>query len=1095
MLTVLCRSLVSGHWEGFHDAQSLIRNYVYYAGLSPNGSDLIPPTSVPAHQTSFLHPLPSPLPSGTQVYSTVVAYNRAGLYTTSSSNGVTIDSSAPVSVSNPLIDTEWVGSRFNSSQLSGSALRIAWNFTDNLHSVYRYFVSVTSDSRSRLGTAPQALLTADSLSLSSPQLSLADGKTYQVSVRGCDLAGICSSASSSLPVLVDASPPIGGYFAVSSESVANLTSTRVVPGGMTWRNRPVRGVAQLNLAFLGFSDPHSGIAQYWASVGTTLSSSDLLEPTLLTVSLAANDSLEVYLALVSLNRLVSVSETLYISLWAVNSVGLSSPVVQASFRVEAGTRPINGSLSLLRWPECGVESCLGHCTCGARGRLCNTQSSLFPPCAPPLPLSSLPPDRVVYVYNTAPQLSTGATPEGPLFTSITDQLHGRWELADPTSNDILRLEWSVGIRDDPLGPGAGLIDVSEGEVWRESGGMSAVFHVSESHPLLDGEVYVFYVRAWYSTLEYAVFSSEGVVVDSIGPVSVTGGRVREGRGRDLDFTPSSSSLVIAWDGIFSTFLSGNYSEFELGVGDMPGSDNTYSLTSVPARQLLAQLSDLTLEEGVAYYTMVRATNELGVSSTSISDGVLVDMSPPDVGLVLGGRGLGYAGSRGQTDTETFAVRWYGFHDAGVGVDHYEVAVTDSPSPPSTPDLYQHSSVALQTRVLQTLMLGQTYYAHVSAVNRAGLRSIATSEGVAVQESRPEGRVCQVRGAELLVNPSFENDTASGVPCPPQPLSITMATASWDLNTTYVRVASYPETTPPHGCLAVSFMGSISQHVSTLPGDTHLLTFSYRYQPLPQHAAVRVQLPGIDRLIFRPPGNAMSWNRARVEFIPEEAESLVTLSSALSDSPIYIDDVSVTQCDQNQTLISTDLSVTWPAVIRLNHQVISSSRLVLTGTWGVEDALSGVRTYWWAIGTVPGGEQLQAYTSTGPNAGGTSQELSVADGEEVHVTVVTWNHAGRELVVHSGPYLVDLTPPIAGVGTVLDGTGEVDVDYQSSPVVSVNWRGLMDSESGLAQCSWAIGTINTILCIYTIMCYMTCFLRHFSRIIRCATVPAYPHTDA
>lgn len=1039
---------MSAHWDAFHDSQSLIRNYVYFVGSSPNGSDLVPPTPIPADHTSFLHVLATPLPSGSRVYTTVLGYNRAGLSSRSTSNGVVVDADLPASVAPPLIDTEWVGSGFNASQPSSSAMRITWNFTDNL-SMYQYFVSVESDSRSILPVPPQTILNANSATLS--RLSLSDGSRYRVTVIGCDLAGLCAS-SSSPPILVDSSPPIDGYFAVASGSVANLS--RTVPGGMTWRDLPVRGLARLNLAFVGFLDPHSQIREYWATVGTTYSADDLLPATLLTPSLASNDSLDIYLARVTLNR--QVSDPLYIYIWAVNGAGLRSHIVQASFGVESGTQPNNGSLVLLRSGSCSTDSCLGHCTCAARGQLCNMAAQTT--CS--LPNALLPADRMLRVYNTVPQLlpslGPGSAPSSqiPLFTSIIDKLYGRWEYIDPTSQEIERVEWSVGIRGQPVGEG--LIDVVDGIVWRDAGSaMSAVFSVAEQYPVVDGEVYVFHVRAWYSSTEYSVFSSEGVVIDIGGPGAVRGSRVRDGTGsRDRDFSLDPSTLSLRWYGVFSSALSGNYSTYELGIGNLPGSDNIYRLSSASAGVLSADLSGLPLEVGVAYYSVVRATNALGVSIISISDGIVVDTTAPEMGVVLSGWSL--RESIAQTDTGSLPVRWYGFSDVESDIEHYEVAISNITSAAPLSLVYSDVGIGLQTRLTGlTLVPGQTYFVYAVAMNRAGLRSrAAVSRGVAIQDQRPEGRVCAERSDELLTNPSFENSTVSGERCPRQLLDVTTATYGWELDTRYVTVASLPGTPAAGGCFSVGFLGSVSQYFPTIPGVSYLLSFSYRYTALPLRAAVRVQLPGVERLLTRP-HTSSGWHVARMEFIPDDTVSLLMLSSALSDSPVYIDDVTITRCNRYDTMTSVDLAVTWPNVVRLNYQAISSSKVKLSALWDVVDAVSGIREYWWAIGTVPGGEQLQLYQSTGPTAAATSRELRLAHGQEVHVTVVAWSNAGTQLQVHSGPYWVDLTPP-PSVGAVWDGTGEVDIDYQDSRVVGVNWSGFVDRESGLDQCSWAIG---------------------------------------
>lgn len=148
---------------------------------------------------------------------------------------------------------------------------------------------------------------------------------------------------------------------------------------------------------------------------------------------------------------------------------------------------------------------------------------------------------------------------------------------------------------------------------------------------------------------------------------------------------------------------------------LPGSDDVYPLTSIPAGQISANVFGLSLELGVTYYSMVRATNTLGVSAESISD-----VTPPDVGVVLGGHGLGYVASFAQPSTRVLSARWYGFQDVESEIEHYEVAVANSTTPP-LPSLYTNVGIGTQTQLTGlSLVPGQTYYVHVVGVNRAAL---------------------------------------------------------------------------------------------------------------------------------------------------------------------------------------------------------------------------------------------------------------------------------------------------------------------------------------------------------------------------------------
>lgn len=909
------------------------------------------------------------------------------------------------------------------------------------------FVDLLSGPRSLRPVPPVTVVNMEYLTLTN--LSLSDGDFYRVELRGCGYSGICSTPSPSLSILVDSSPPLDGYFAVSSASVANLS--RTVPGGMTWRNRPVRGVAELNIAFLGFLDPHSDISEYWAAVGTDFGGSNLFQPAVIHPMIQSSiESMDIYLATVTLNRVLVVSERVFISLWAVNGVGLRSRVVQASFQVDSGAQSNNGSLSLLRSPSCEVISCMGHCTCAARGDLCNLQQPQ--PCTN-LSSASVSPDMQLHVFNIVPQISLQLSDSVPLFTSITDQLFGGWELVESASTAIQRLEWTVGLKDNP--PGSGLMDTVDNNVWREAGSpnMHVVFTVSADYPLLNGEVYVFHVRTWYSDDRFAIFTSEGVTVDVRGPQVVMGYRVREGseNSRDLDFITKPSVLPVAWDGVFSKALSGNYSFFEVGLGTSPGSDDVYPLTSVPSTWMSIMLSNLSLEQGVTYYSMVRTTNSLEMATSSISDGAVLDVTPPIVGTVIGGLGIRYRGSLAQANTDMFSARWFGFSDPESEIAYYELAVTNTTS---LPPQYSNVGIRLQATFSgPTLMLGQTYYAHIRATNRAGLSSAdVSSPGVLIQDQQPIGQVCIERGPEVLMNPSFENTSANGVPCPTNMPSLSVATYHWSTDSSYVSLATYPHSSPTDGCYALSFIGTIRQEFHSVPGMLYHLSFSYR---APLHAGLRVQSPGIDEIFYT---QGETWLRGAFEFTADGTVSYISFSSASPGSVVTVDGVSISMCATYRNFSSTGATAEWPQVIAVNNPVISSPRTKIAAEWAIEDPVSGIREYWWAIGTVQGGEQLQAYTFTGSHKRATSDVVSVMHGETVHISVVAVSIAGSEVVVYSGDQIVvDFTPPPS---VLIDGAGPVDVDYQNSMLVAVNWQGMVDPESGLDFCAWAVGMLNS-----------------------------------
>lgn len=976
-----------------------------------------------------------------------------------SSDGVYIDDTPPTVSSPVTIDTEWAGSVvLETTQYVHSAVRVNWSFEDSLSTIYQHFWSLVSAERVAMPLSGQTA--GSQMYGTGTDLELSDGEVYYATVFGCNAVGLCTEAISS-EVLIDSSPPIDGYLAADSDSSFTLSHT--VPGGMTWRNLRVRGIARLNLAFVGFSDPHSGIVEYWATIGSNYSLSDLTAGAVQLDQSQASDN-GTLVALVELARVLEPSEVIYVSLWAVNGVGLKSYVVQRSLRVDTvPDRTNNGTLTLLRSSSCPIESCQGHCTCAARGQLCSVDPTLPLTCTR-LNSSTLSPSMQLEVHNVAPQ---GGTASSVLYTAVTDKLVGEWGELVADSDAFRWLEWSVG--EKGAEPGYGIIDPLTDPIWRVTGTeYSAIFTPSPSLPLKHGRTYVFHVRAWYSTTEYAVFTSEGVTVDASGPQIARGLRTREvggdsGSEMDIDYWSNSSELFISWNGVFSTLLSGNDSVFEVGLGDLPGSDSNFPFTLVPSGTFSFRLSPLTLSDRRVYYSTVRARNPNDLAIDSISDGFRVDLSPPNLGAVLDGSQ--YRDLRAQSNTSEIHVRIYGFNDPDSFIHHYEYAVTDSIQAPSESE-YTDMGIRLRASITELdLISGMTYYSHVVAVNIAGLRSEdAVSNGLVIDDIRPVGLQCATYGPELLQNPSFEGPSGTPPQCSGL-IPISSAVDGWELDVVYSEaLVSSAVFVPYEGCFSLYLVGKISQSVTTVPGIQYKLSFAlkrYSFEGADLLAEFHCKLtaPGIERVFSLPLERSgtvpTAWRRFELVFVATETLSEISLETLGNSYGVLVDGFSVNTCTSTVTITSSDTVVQWPDVIHLGQEYISSSLIRIYGNWDISSEASGVEEYLWAIGTVAGGEQLQRYTSTGNTNYGMSEELHLTHETSIYVSVLAWSYAGLERVVYSEPFVVDLTAP---EGEVMDGPfAGTDLDYQDSTVISANWSGIVDHESGISECRWALGT--------------------------------------
>ena len=543
---------MTAHWTDFHDTHSGIAYYQVYSGSVPNSDDVIPPFIVDSSQTSATIRLAIPLAPDTTVFTTVVAFNGAGLNVAAVSDGVTILTEAPLIVNDPYIDVSWAGSLLSGTQYDRSLLRLVSNFTDHSNTINHYSWAVYSDRQMSLPTP--LFLSYIGNYATFTHIHLSDGQSYYAEIEACNAAGLCSRATTP-SYLVDSTPPNDGYFAVHTSSVEQIVGHVET---MTWRNNPIAENSRLGLYFSGFSDPHSGIAHYYCSVGTSYSSADLTDGFEILVVDQIN-SQGTYLTNITLSRQLNLNEIIYISLWVENGVGLNSRVVQGSFSLTS-ISSLDGTLELRRTSTCSIDSCEGHCTCAARGDLCDEM-----PTCQPTNINDLPPDMHVNVVDVTPQM-LHTTDDGSLFTASSNKLAARWEVASPSTAQWF--EWSVGTEGSP--PGTGLLDVTSEQIWFSPGtSRSAIFTVSPEYPLNTGQKYVFHVRVWYNSTYSAVFSSAGVTVDPVGPQIVRGFRTREvrtlGSTADVDYINSASAIDLYWLGVFYADVV----QYIMAIGDTP----------------------------------------------------------------------------------------------------------------------------------------------------------------------------------------------------------------------------------------------------------------------------------------------------------------------------------------------------------------------------------------------------------------------------------------------------------------------------------------------------------------------------------------------
>jgi len=154
----------------------------------------------------------------------------------------------------------------------------------------------------------------------------------------------------------------------------------------------------------------------------------------------------------------------------------------------------------------------------------------------------------------------------------------------------------------------------------------------------------------------------------------------------------------------------------------------------------------------------------------------------------------------------------------------------------------------------------------------------------------------------------------------------------------------------------------------------------------------------------------------------------------------------------------------PTVIALVKDGLSADIAYTTSTsqlsanWTASnDPESGIRRYWYAIGTTAGGTGVVDWTDNGNNISVTKTGLGLTNGATYYFTVKAENWKGLTSVpANSNGQAIDSTAP-PGPGAVNDGMG-ADVTYiYLGTQLSANWTPAVDPQSGIARYWYAIGT--------------------------------------
>lgn len=143
--------MIAAQWSAFEDLESDVVEVTWCAGLSSGTCDIVRETQL-GQDTSFVYMvLPKPIINGHRYYITIKATNGAGVTTSLTSDGVTVDNTPPISgivIDGTIFDLDYVNGEDDIS--------VRWSdFVDMESGIQSYEVALC-DARN-LSSCPQSL--------------------------------------------------------------------------------------------------------------------------------------------------------------------------------------------------------------------------------------------------------------------------------------------------------------------------------------------------------------------------------------------------------------------------------------------------------------------------------------------------------------------------------------------------------------------------------------------------------------------------------------------------------------------------------------------------------------------------------------------------------------------------------------------------------------------------------------------------------------------------------------------------------------------------------------------------------------------------
>ena len=496
--------------------------------------------------------------------------------------------------------------------------------------------------------------------------------------------------------------------------------------------------------------------------------------------------------------------------------------------------------------------------------------------------------------------------------------------------------------------------------------------------------------------------TSGVTIDTTGPVF---------RRVTSSYNVHSNAIRVVW-GLFDD--ESGIKSLYWSMHTSPNLENPEHFTKIlhNTTEILVD-PDISFNLGRTYYVYLKAINNAGLSTLFVSNGVVVDRTPPSAGRVSAAFSLpeNYDGNPNMTDGASFPVRWVGFIDKESGIQSYKwaIGVDREKTRTMADDLFinMQSSVSTNGYVIknQTIRTSTVYYVCIRIANGAGLSTTNCSRGVRVELGK------LTPGA--VFDGPFKHDIDFQL----------------DDKALWVNWTGFKD--PVYGLKKYSWCYGL---LSSLENDTFNCSSAlFDVDPPLKNSAHKFY--NVSLL------HGIRYN-AKVEVINQREEMV----SAISDG------VTVDRTAPNAGKVEFGGSQ-------------SSSTVYLTGisapivSWSMYESESALQKFQLGIGHLPHFDDLLSYINLDGSTSSFNLEqtnFNLSHGLTFYVTVLGVNVLGLETRIVSPQIVVDWQPPRPGV--VSDGNGTDDIDFQFDVErISATWNEFLDAESDIVEYLYCVGT--------------------------------------